>query len=108
MKLIIDVSEEDYRRIKLKMRDSEQECRMADAVYEGKPVTQAEWCNRSYASCGTILRWKADVVEYQCSKCKRWSQWWFGTCKNEYCSHCGAKMTNDFNTIDDYKRGNDK
>ena len=35
MKVVIDIAEEDYKRIKLKIRDSEQEGRMTDAVYTG-------------------------------------------------------------------------
>ena len=65
---------------------------------------KAKWCDRSYMSCGNILRTRSDVVEYKCLHCGRWTQWWYGTCKNEYCSHCGYKMTNDSNTIKDFER----
>ena len=65
----------------------------------------AEWTERSFISCGKILRWRADVVEYKCGKCKRWSQKWYGTDKYEYCPNCGKKMSNVSNTIKDYERG---
>lgn len=67
----------------------------------------AQWTERSFVSCGKVLRWRADVVENKCSKCNRWALNWFGRDKYDYCPNCGKRMENASNTIKDYKRGND-
>ena len=64
----------------------------------------AEWTNRTFESCGNILRWRADVVEYKCSNCGCYTMWWFGQDKAKYCSHCGEKMTNSENYLSDFER----
>ena len=64
-----------------------------------------KWTERSFMSCGRMLKWKCDVVEYKCSNCNRWAQTWYGTDKYEYCPNCGKKMSNVSNTIKDYERG---
>ena len=66
----------------------------------------AQWTERSFMSCGKILRYRCNVVEHKCSKCNRWALTWFGTNKYEYCPNCGERMENVSNTIKDYERGN--
>lgn len=51
-----------------------------------------KWQDRKCVSCGWMLKTRSDVVEYQCSKCKRWAVKWEGTMDYEKCPHCGANM----------------
>lgn len=67
----------------------------------------AQWTDRSFMSCGKILKHRFDVVELKCSKCKRWALSWFGTDKYEYCPNCGKKMVNAGLELKDCKRGSD-
>ena len=67
----------------------------------------AQWTERSFVSCGKLLRWRSDVVENKCSKCNRWALNWFGRGKYEYCPNCGKKMANAGLELKDCKRGND-
>ena len=67
----------------------------------------ARWTERSFVSCGKVLRWKADVVENKCSKCNCWALNWFGRDKYDYCPNCGERMENVGLTLKDCKRGND-
>ena len=75
-------------------------------LVESMPTAEntAEWDKRSVMTCGNLLRTHSDVVEYRCSKCRRWSAHYLGQIKGDYCSHCGAKMINTDNTMDDYMR----
>ena len=64
----------------------------------------ARWIERSFMSCGKILKYRADVVEHKCSNCYRWSVNWFGTCKYEFCPNCGEPIENTGRTIEDFER----
>lgn len=64
----------------------------------------AEWTERSFMSCGNILRHRFDVVEIKCSKCHRWALNWYGRRKYDFCPNCGERITNASNTIADYER----
>ena len=64
----------------------------------------ARWIERSFMSCGKILKLRADVVEYKCSSCHRWAVIWFGTCKYEFCPNCGEPIENTGRTIEDFER----
>ena len=66
----------------------------------------AEWTERSFMSCGMILKTRSDVVENKCSKCGRWALNWYGRSKYDFCPNCGERMTNASNTIEDFERGN--
>ena len=52
----------------------------------------AKWQERHHVSCGWVLKTGSNLVEYQCSKCKRWAVKWEGTIDYEKCPHCGADM----------------
>ena len=52
----------------------------------------SKWINNHIVSCGTILRWRANVVECQCPKCRRWCLKWADTLDYEKCPHCGEDM----------------
>ena len=64
----------------------------------------AQWTDRSFMSCGKILKYRYDVVELKCSKCNRWALSWFGSDKYDFCPNCGKRMKNASNTIKDYER----
>lgn len=56
---------------------------------------QGKWEDEQIVSCGKILRWRADVLEHRCPKCKRYSLRWADVYESNYCSHCGEKMTKE-------------
>ena len=52
----------------------------------------SKWINNAPISCGTILRWRANVVECRCPKCKRFCIKWEETFDYDFCPNCGADM----------------
>lgn len=62
----------------------------------------SKWIKK-YMSCGKIFRLRANVVECQCPKCKRWCVKWEDTLDYEKCPHCGEDMRgkkNERNSLD--------
>ncbi len=56
---------------------------------------KGKWGKEEFISCGKLLRWRANVLEHQCPKCKCWSIRWADCIESNYCSHCGKRMTKE-------------
>jgi hypothetical protein len=54
---------------------------------------KSRWVESTPMSCGSILRWRLNVIEQKCESCGRWSVKWETTIPSNYCSYCGAKMS---------------
>ena len=52
----------------------------------------SKWIKNPTVSCGTILRWRANVVECQCPKCNRCCLKWEEVFDYDFCPNCGADM----------------